>query len=460
MNQPDIILKCGFKGIKYDCDFKNDKGIKLFESGHVNSVTEIQQANGYSTITGFVIRQTSVNPSRYVTHCICECPAGAGLRCKHIGALIYYVNNEESVTKTNLEQEWGKPSKSGEAKYKKGRIIEDLFPKKKQKKSEVKSIAISHESLINYYNILEIPCILSKMIGKEPPLCDIAIECEKCLVELLDEVEESITTDFMYFIISKQNSFDINLSQIKGFYFPLNIKEHEFYMNNVVVDSKQIISINNQTKMQSESIQWKYIRQSRISASVKAHRIKICKDLSFENQEKLAKSLLIDRDLGHQGKINVAYGNKYESEAIEYYNTQFNNTILKCGVIVHSQKPWLCSSPDGIVIENETLTKVLEVKCPISCQSKPICDPENQKCNVPYLKYSNNKVVLSTTHQYYTQCQILMYCCGISECDLLVYNKIDPVVINIEKNVLFLQTILPRLEYFYFNFYLPKYILK
>lgn len=65
MNQPDIILNCGFKGIKYDCDFKNDKGIKLFESGHVNSVTEVQQPNGYSTITGFVIRQTSVNLTPY-----------------------------------------------------------------------------------------------------------------------------------------------------------------------------------------------------------------------------------------------------------------------------------------------------------------------------------------------------------------------------------------------------------
>lgn len=65
MNQPDIILNCGFKGINYDCDFKNDKGIKLFESGHVNSVTEIQQPNGYSTITGFVIRQTSVSLTPY-----------------------------------------------------------------------------------------------------------------------------------------------------------------------------------------------------------------------------------------------------------------------------------------------------------------------------------------------------------------------------------------------------------
>lgn len=156
----------------------------------------------------------------------------------------------------------------------------------------------------------------------------------------------------------------------------------------------------------------------------------------------------------------MAHGNKCESEAIEYYNTKYSNTILKCGVIVHSQRPQLCASPDGIVIKNGTFTKVLEVKCPISCQSKPICDPENKKCNVSYLKYRNNQVVMSTTHQYYIQCQILMYCCGMSECDLLVYNAIDPVVINIEKNILFLQTILPRLKFFYFNFYLPKYILQ
>lgn len=118
--------------------------------------------------------------------------------------------------------------------------------------------------------------------------------------------------------------------------------------------------------------------------------------------------------MGYQGKINVTYSNKYKSKAIDYYITKFNNTILKCGIIVHFQKPLLCASPDGIVIKNRTVTKVLEVKCPISCQSKPICDPENQKCNVPYLKYRNNQIVLSTTHQYYTNCQILMYCCGVS----------------------------------------------
>jgi len=90
---------------------------------------------------------------------------------------------------------------------------------------------------------------------------------------------------------------------------------------------------------------------NRISASVKAHKIKTCKNVSVENQERLAETLLIEKELGHQGKMNVSYGNKYESEAIMFYSKMFSNIIiLKCGVIIHSQRPWLCASPDGLVV--------------------------------------------------------------------------------------------------------------
>lgn len=65
MSQPDIILKCGFQSINYNYDFKNNKGIKLVESKHVHSVTEIQQPNGYSVITSFVIRRMSVTLPPY-----------------------------------------------------------------------------------------------------------------------------------------------------------------------------------------------------------------------------------------------------------------------------------------------------------------------------------------------------------------------------------------------------------
>jgi len=95
-----------------------------------------------------------------------------------------------------------------------------------------------------------------------------------------------------------------------------------------------------------------------------------------------------------------SYGNKYESELTVYSKMYINIIILKCRVIVHSQRPWLCASPDGLVIEKKVPKKILDVKCPISCQNKPIFDLKQKKCNLPYLEYKNNKIFLKTTHQY------------------------------------------------------------
>jgi len=166
--------------------------------------------------------------------------------------------------------------------------------------------------------------------------------------------------------------------------------------------------------------------------------------------------LLNENVLGYQGKINVAYGKKYEEEAIESYSKLFGATILKCGIVIHAQKPWLCASPDGIVTENNQTLKVLEIKCPISCRSKLIVDHENRICNVSYLKFENNKIVLKPSHQYFTQCQILMYCTGLEQCDLFVYNKIEPVTVTIQRDVSFLKSLITRQEFFYFSFYLPN----
>jgi len=84
MIQPDIIFNCGFRTITYNCEFKNNKGVKLFESGHVHTVSEVQQPNGYGTINGYVIRQTSVTlPPYKVTF-----EVGTKIKCKKVTSLI------------------------------------------------------------------------------------------------------------------------------------------------------------------------------------------------------------------------------------------------------------------------------------------------------------------------------------------------------------------------------------
>jgi len=87
-NTPNIIINNGFQEIYLKFSVPNNKGQKLCESKHVFNVEE-NKSIGYSRITGYVIRQTSVTleprkvtldvcfvvlflnfPGKYVTYCI------------------------------------------------------------------------------------------------------------------------------------------------------------------------------------------------------------------------------------------------------------------------------------------------------------------------------------------------------------------------------------------------------
>jgi len=88
---------------------------------------------------------------------------------------------------------------------------------------------------------------------------EVDTECQRCLLDLLNKLEKSVDTDFLNFILTKQNSNDIALPPMIGCYFPLNLNENKFYKNNIVVYSTQIINIFNETKIQSESKKWKEV---------------------------------------------------------------------------------------------------------------------------------------------------------------------------------------------------------
>ena len=89
--------------------------------------------------------------NRNVISAACNCPYTANERkCKHVAAVISYVNQERSLSKTNHEQEWGKPSRKEQLKekYAKGNIFENMF-KRKNKKSfkKYESIPLTIEEL-------------------------------------------------------------------------------------------------------------------------------------------------------------------------------------------------------------------------------------------------------------------------------------------------------------------------
>lgn len=61
--------------------------------------------------------------------------------------------------------------------------------------------------------------------------------------------------------------------------------------------------------------------------------------------------------------MNVCYGLMTEKTAIQaYLKINYGYDYIESGLIVHSKYPWLCASPDGLIMKNYKIDRVLEVK--------------------------------------------------------------------------------------------------
>lgn len=117
----------------------------------------------------------------------------------------------------------------------------------------------------------------------------------------------------------------------------------------------------------------------------------------------------------------------------------------------------MCCSPDGIATSGSTL-QLIEIKCPYSLRSKCLVDPDNEISNVPYIHYVNGHLELRKTHSYYTQIMIMLYILRTDTALLYVYSPQRSIAINVEKDEAFLAEYVPKLEDFYFRYFLEALI--
>lgn len=186
---------------------------------------------------------------------------------------------------------------------------------------------------------------------------EVDLICEKTLKYIIDEVNKKIIFEtnnpYLNTLILRQKLFSIIKNPCN---FPLNFKLSEFYFNLIFVTEDKIKTIFNQMIDQSDQF-WLNNRKFQISASTKVHKIKTLKILTYERQISLAKSLLDSKPLIGKAAKNVKYGHQTENNAFEAYSKMVGFEVIKCGLVVHVDKHWLCVSPDGIVIINNRQTK-------------------------------------------------------------------------------------------------------
>lgn len=391
----------------------------------------------------------------------CTCVSQEGKKCKHIYALINYVNNDQSISQTSLEKQWGAPSANhlADEMYAKGVLVTEISPGKKRyfasQNDEEFDLQLDHLK-----KHIKRPCILTTWLAEYQYGYEARLEREAHRKRVADEKQRLIAArcDFCISIL-----FNI-CDNLPAYNFSVNIQVpqdcYHFYSENVILNTADIKSLCVTTLDQWKCDHWHSERFVRISAGKRAHNIKTQSKISMK---KLAQNFLQSTEMVGKAKSNCEYGNENEPIAIAKYQENIKKTgieieVVKMGLVVAKNQNWLCCSPDGIVLENGEITKLLEVKCPSSIKTKPVIDKKTNQPNIKYLQNINGTVQLKSTHMYYTQCQVQMYVTGIKSCDLYIYSPKGSCTVIVSRDEEFLGEYIPKMEQFYFHFFLPALV--
>ena len=189
-----------------------------------------------------------INSNRHVTHVSCKCVTNQSGKCKHVYAVIHHINFNESLSKTSYEQTWGTPTarQLRIEKYAKGQFFHEMYPTKPIK--EVPCYELTLEDLQDIHCPLRsalceevkdkvycfIKTLLQSIIENMFVQYDLSL-CEACLESLLIHKEETP--------IFKCKHYKSCLAE--------NLRD--FYEENVVLNEKQIVKLNQDTLGQANS---------------------------------------------------------------------------------------------------------------------------------------------------------------------------------------------------------------
>ncbi|KAK0071486.1 hypothetical protein PV326_001181, partial [Microctonus aethiopoides] len=305
------VLETGFEKILHSIEFQPQtvqKGRLLNEANHVINVKEFRKNGTNCRIEARVIRQTSVNSTPYTVKLIldyyrniisvsCTCVYNKSGKCKHIAAVIYYINNDQSLSKTNFEQQWGAPSVTQVAKemYCNGQYVFQMYPPIKKP------------------NIQPIKTTIYELQEPSP-----------YRTMLLEAAKENN----YYSPKAKIEDYDVYCS---GSSVGSNCEE--YYEKNIILTKCDILKLSSDTLKQSKCDKWYQARNLRLSSSKNIHAM-------YSRKKKTIESLV--NDILYPKKIefkSTKYGLKNEPIAKSRYEEMFKVQVKPVGLIVDSKQP-------------------------------------------------------------------------------------------------------------------------
>ena len=187
----------------------------------------------------------------------------------------------------------------------------------------------------------------------------------------------------------------------------------------------QAVLVEERTRTQAKCKRWFELRAGRITAS-KLYQV------IHTNHLQPSISLIKTICYPEQRKFLSAacqYGCKHEDTArqayVEKLRTEHENfVVIRCGLILDPEFPFMGATPDGLVNCKCCNTGVLEIKCPFSCKHKDFTEVASENPSF-FLDDDDGQLTLKEDHAYYFQVQLQMKLCRVQYCDFIAWRDGD-----------------------------------
>nr|XP_047144212.1 uncharacterized protein LOC124817832 [Hydra vulgaris] len=388
----------------------------------------------------------------------CNCMAGLGETCSHVGAVLYKIEAAvriglTSSTPTELPCMWNQlfvRNITGCLVSKINIFSDDAKQKLIKVSSETvyNNVSTTYDSKMNFLE--EVNSVQPKSVG----------------LSLFGQFSKKF-----FCKVKKLQILPPSLRHLYGADTSLLLDEnHELLVSQLALSDADVVYIEEATRTQHYSLSWLCQRAGRITGSVIAEVYHASFDSS--NVNLVRKICQINKSVIKAQAL--MWGKNHEKDAIEFYKNicsgnscrekALNDSIPihddfhveSIGLSVFKNKPWYGASPDGVVFCSCCGYGVLEVKCPYALRDKSL--QQEIESGMFYVGKEQDGYFLRKSHNYYFQVQHEIMCTEALFCHFVVWTPSECVIVNIEKDDFFLYNMYERCDLFWKKFVLPELI--
>lgn len=417
----------------------------------------------------------------------CNCKAGLGEVCSHVGATLFYleaaVKLRNSKTVTQSKAYWLLPSGMQKIDYKPIRDID--FSSSKTKKRQLDTLIseqvsnengeFQHVKRSRKNSVAERPSTSSvaplsalnpvtpgSTRCRKPSTADVPMPSSDELNTFFTALQSTGTKPVILSLIPEFSSeyiptllsakFPVVLTELRDQNcFDMEkdeLTEHcKGVFQSLKVSTDEAVNVEKATKQQAASKEWYRFRTGRVTAS----RLKSACRTSIENpSQSLLKAICYPSAVKFR-TVATKWGCDHEKTAQEHYQNEMSLchdgvVVSDTGLIINPEYPYLGASPDAVVHCDCCGDGCVEIKCPYCSKDKMLS--ENVE-NVSCLEIIDNKLRLKKSHAYYYQVQCQIFVCEKEYCDFVMWTNKDYHCERIEPDTEFWNTICAQAKIFF-----------